>query len=277
MHCGKWRNGTAMTDERARAVNEHYGRTDLGEVILEELRAAGIDPSHPTTDQLAPYDQFHGGGKAATMGLLELGQLPRRSEILDIGGGYGGPARTVAEYLDARVTVLDFTEEFVRLGAMLTERTGLSAQVTHQHGDALNLPFPEASFDVVWMQNATMNLPDKPRLFQEIHRVLRPGGRLAMQDVLAGPVQPVIFPVAWAHDASMSFLRTEEDTRAMLTEAGFRDVVWQPAPPLSPSTTPSAGSKAAELVRHRDAEAIAVTRNANEKRVLTVWLVADRV
>lgn len=264
------------SDDRKQAVNQHYGRRDLGQVILKELRAAGVDPEHPTTDQLAPFDQFHGGGKAATLGLLELANLPRHSQILDVGGGYGGPARTVAEMLDAHVTVLDFTEEFVRLGTMLTGLTGLSEQVTHQHGDALNMPFADASFDAVWMQNATMNLPDKPRLFQEIHRVLRPGGRLAMQDVLAGPVQPVIFPVAWAHDASMSFLRNEEDTRAMLADAGFRELHWLPAPQAAPGAATNAASRAAELVRHVDAAELAVTRNANENRVVTVWLVADR-
>jgi SAM-dependent methyltransferase len=182
----------------------------------------------------------------------------------------------VAELLDARVTVLDYTEEFVRLGRRLTGLTGLTSQVQHQHGDALHMPFADGSFDAVWMQNATMNLPDKPGLFREIHRVLRPGGHLAMQDVLAGPVQPALFPVAWAHDESMSFLRDEEDTRAMMLEAGLTIAAWQPAPQLAPNVVTNAASKAAALVRHTDAQALASGRNANERRVVTVWVVADK-
>src|SRR5215211_4935745 len=101
-------------DDRAQQVNAHYGRPDLYDVILEELRAAGVDPAHPTTADLAPFDQFHGGGKAATLGLLEMANLPRGADILDVGGGYGGPARTLAELFDAHVIVLDLTQEFNR-------------------------------------------------------------------------------------------------------------------------------------------------------------------
>jgi len=265
------------TEDRWQRINEHYGRADLYDVIIEELEKAGIDSAHPSTDDLAGFDQFHGGGKAATLGLLDLADLPRRASILDVGGGYGGPARTLAELLDAQVTVLDLTEEFIRVGERLTQLTGLGQRVKHKHGDALNMPFPDSTFDVAWSQNATMNIPDKPRLFQEIHRVLRPGGRMAIQDVLAGPVQPILFPVPWAHDASMSFLRSESETRGMVEAAGFRIVHWE----INPSTTPrdgvNPGSKAAELVRHVDVGRLVGTRNSDEDRVVQAWYVADRM
>ena len=263
-------------DDRLERVNEHYGRRDLYEVILGELKKAGVDPEHPTTSDLAPFDQFHGGGKAATLGLLEMADLPHGLTILDVGGGYGGPARTVAELLDAHVTVLDLTEEFIRIGQRLTELTGLTDRVSLKQGDALNMPFTDDSFDAVWSQNATMNLPDKPRLFQEIYRVLRLGGRLAMQDVLAGPVQPVLYPVAWAHDESMSFLRDEADTRAMIGAAGLRITSWV----TNPSTTPGGGgmtsSKAAEMVRHMDAHQMQSGRNAEERRIVHAWYLATK-
>ena len=263
-------------DDRAQLVNKHYGRRDLYEVIIDELKKAGLDPEHPTTDDLAPFDHFHGGGKAATLGLLDVADLARGSRILDVGGGYGGPARTVAELLDAHVTVLDLTEEFIRVGQRLTELTGLADKVSHRQGDALNMPFPDGSFDAVISQNATMNLPDKPRLFQEIHRVLRPGGRMALQDIMAGPVQPILFPVPWAHDESINFLRNEPDTRAMIEAAGFHIVSWETNPSTTPRKGAPTGSKAAELVRYMDMGQFVGTRNTDEGRVVHAWYVADR-
>jgi hypothetical protein len=59
-----------------------------------------------------------------------------------------------------------------------------------------------------------------------MHRVLRPGGRLAIQDVAEGNGAPLDFPVMWADRAEISFLRTPEDTRAMLEAAGFRVLHW---------------------------------------------------
>ena len=264
------------TNDQSQRINEHYGRPDLYEVILHELRKAGADPEHPTTDDLAVFDHFHGGGKVATLGLLEMAKLPRGARILDVGGGFGGPARTLAQELDAHVTVLDLTEEFIRVGQRLTDLTKLSKRVDHQQGDALNMPFADASFAVVWSQNATMNLPDKPRLFREVYRVLRPGGRMAIQDVMAGPVQPILFPVPWASDESVNFLRSEPDTRAMVEAAGFRIVVWESNPRTTPREGINPGSRAAELVRPMDVGRMTGTRNFDEQRVVQAWYVADR-
>lgn len=88
------------------------------------------------------------------------------------------------------------------------------------------MPFLDDSFDVVWTQHATMNIPDKPRLYDEVARVLRPGGRFAMFDVLAGPRQPIHFPVPWASDQSFSFLLPPEQTRTLIARAGFRELTW---------------------------------------------------
>ena len=72
-----------------------------------------------------------------------------------------------------------------------------------------------------------MNIADKQALFTEMHRVLRPGGKLALHDVMAGPVQPVHFPVPWAPDPSMSFLAEPEESRALILATGFEELAWQ--------------------------------------------------
>lgn len=207
-------------------INHHYGREDLGTTILAALQAAGKNPQQLTPDDLAPVDQFHTAGKQATLELMNLAALQAGMEVLDVGGGLGGAARLLAAEQKCKVTVLDLTQEYCRVGEMLTARTGLSDRVSFQQGSALDMPFPEAHFDVVWTQHSSMNIADKARLYTEVQRVLRPGGRLAFHEIMAGPLQPIHFPVPWAHEPAISFLRPPEEVRTLLIEIGFKEVSW---------------------------------------------------
>src|SRR5262252_6661641 len=188
-------------------IRQYWGRDGLGQRILDALAAGGKDLAALTVDDVAPADHFHGGGKPATDRLARLAAPSPGTRVLDVGGGLGGPARTLAVHYGCRVTVLDLTESYVRAGELLTDRLGLVDRVSHQVGNALELPFPAGSFDMVWTQNSGMNIADKGRLYAGFHRVLRPGGVLAFQEPMAGPGGPPIFPMMWARDVSQSFLR----------------------------------------------------------------------
>lgn len=207
-------------------IDQHYGRADLAAAILAAVRAAGKDPDALTIDDLAPVDQFHTRGKAATLELARRAGLRAGERVLDVGGGIGGPARTLGSEFGCAVTVLDLTEEYCRTGEILTARTGLSDRVTFRHGSALNMPFADAHFAVVWAQHSSMNIADKERLYAEIFRVLRPGGRLALHEIMAGPAGPIHFPVPWARDPAISFLRPPEAVRALILGIGFKEIAW---------------------------------------------------
>jgi SAM-dependent methyltransferase len=219
--------------EESGSINAYYGRQGLGQLILDALRAAGKDPDHLAPDDLALVDQLHSRGKEGTLELANFAGLRGDERVLDVGGGFGGPARILAHEVGCKVTVLDLTEEFCLVGAMLTKRTGLADRVAFRHGDALNMPFADETFEVVWTQHSTMNIADKERLYSEIRRVLRPGGRLAMHEVLAGPIQPISFPAPWAPDPSMSFVRSPDEVRSLITDTGFVEVAWADVTELS--------------------------------------------
>jgi ubiquinone/menaquinone biosynthesis C-methylase UbiE len=211
----------------AQAVADHYKRRALGDVILAALTAAGKDIEHLTPDDLAPVDEFHSGGRNATVRLAQLAQINGSERVLDVGCGIGGPSRYLASRFGCVVTGLDLTADFIALAGMLAQRTRLSDKVTYRQGDALDMPFADASFDLVWSQNAAMNIADRDRLYAEMHRVLRPAGRLALQEMATGAGGEPFFPTPWASNKSISFLLTPQSTRAALERIGFRVVAWQ--------------------------------------------------
>jgi SAM-dependent methyltransferase len=212
--------------QSAQAVADHYKKRALGDVILAALKATGKDIERLTPDDLAPVDEFHAGGRNATVRLAQLAGVTGFERVLDVGCGIGGPSRYLANTFGCRVTGLDLTPEFIALAGMLAQRTRLADKVTYRHGDALDMPFPNASFDLVWSQNAAMNIGDRDRLYDEMRRVLAPSGRLALQDVAAGPGGDPYYPTPWANDKSISFLFTPQSTRAALERIGFRVLAW---------------------------------------------------
>ena len=244
----------------ATEVERHYMSDDLGARILAALDGAGIDMGNLTPEDLAPMDQLHSGGWALTEALAGTLDLGPRMHVLDIGCGIGGPARYLAHTFGCRVTGLDLLEPFCRAATMLTAWTGLDERVDFRHGSALEMPFPDAGFDVAWSQNVTMNIEDKQALYGEQHRVLRPGGHLAFAEVALGPVGEVIYPVPWARDPAISFLVPPDEMRAGLEAAGFRIVEW--------------GDETASLVAQRDtARAQAKSRPEPGKAALGAHIV----
>ena len=210
-------------------VHGHYFSEDLGTKILHALTAAGKDPDRLNFDDLVPIDEFHTRGRKATVALAQELGIERNMQVLDVGCGLGGAARYLAKTFGCHVTGLDLSADYCRIAADLTRRLGLDSLVSFQQGNATNLPFPDASFDIVWTQHTAMNIADKPQLYRELWRVLKPGGQLAIYDILAGTGGDIYFPVPWAREPSISFLLTAEQLLGRLTETGFEIVVWRDA------------------------------------------------
>ncbi|PWU25666.1 MAG: SAM-dependent methyltransferase [Candidatus Rokuibacteriota bacterium] len=263
-----------------KAVNAHWGRQDLDQAILASLAAAGKNIDALTLDDLAPADQFHGGGKPATVRLARLAGLRPGMRVLDVGGGLGGPARTLAAEFGCHVTVIDLTESYVCAGEALTARLGLADQVSHLVGDALAITVDLDGVDVVWTQNSGMNIADKERLYAGFSRVLRGGGRLATQEPMRGPGGAPIFPVMWARDAAQSFLLAPEEMRALMEAAGFRARVWEDVTTeLAPSPGESVPAYSIQRIVMGDGldEIMrAGQRNRAEGRIVNIQAILDR-
>jgi ubiquinone/menaquinone biosynthesis C-methylase UbiE len=207
-------------------VLEHYKTLSLRVRVNEALVSAGLTADRIDWSALAPLDQFHVRGLAATKELAAELQIHSDATILDVGSGLGGAARFLAATYGCHVTGIDLSPALVDVADMLAIRAGLTEKVIYRCADALKLPFGDASFDHVWTQHVAMNIADRGRFYQEIHRVLKQGGSLAIYDVVTGNGDPLIFPVPWANTPELSFLLTSAAMRSTLNSSGFAEVSW---------------------------------------------------
>lgn len=174
-------NAAAHADSVTRFYDSHPINE---EQILAALRAKGVPREAVTEDDLKAFDQDHYGGVEALEELARRAGIARAHHVLDVCSGMGGPARYLAHWLGCRVTGLDLTESRYRSAQRLTRLARLDHLVDFRLGDALAMPFPAGSFDVVVAQESWAHIPDKSRLVGEAARVLRPEGVLAFTDIV---------------------------------------------------------------------------------------------
>ncbi|WNM25844.1 class I SAM-dependent methyltransferase [Demequina capsici] len=203
-------------------VSRFYtGPGGLIEAIGAALDGAGLSRGSLRTMDLAAVDEFHIRGRVATLEIIEALSVGQGTRVLDLGSGLGGPARTLAELTGCTVVGIDLTPEFGAVAAELSRWTGLSERTTFLVGDATRTGIPDAVMDAVMTVHVAMNIADKLALYAEALRVLRPGGRFVVYDVLQGEGGDVVYPVPWAHEPSTSHLETPERMRQLLTSTGF--------------------------------------------------------
>ncbi len=160
-------------------------------------------------------EQFHLGGAAATRELAALAHLRPGQRVLDVACFLGGPARYLAREYGCRVTGLDISRATVEGARKLTVAAGCSDMVDFVVGDAGALPFPAASFEVVWGQDSW---PHQAGIIPEAARVLVPGGTLACTNSVRGPVPPAGAKAGYAAFSAGEYAQS-------LTDAGLRIVV----------------------------------------------------
>ncbi len=205
-------------------IENQYHTPGLYEDILKRLGEQEIELSNVSRRDIAGVDEFHVRGAEVSHELASRIRL-ENSKVLDVGCGIGGPSRMLADDYNCQVTGIDLSHEYIRTAKGLSELVGLQDKTDYIWSNALDLPFENGSFDVVWTQHVQMNIRHKLKFYSEIERVLSEQGTLIYYDIFKTDSGEVNFPVPWADYASASFLGTTENMDDILERLCFKNLL----------------------------------------------------
>jgi sarcosine/dimethylglycine N-methyltransferase len=139
--------------------------------------------------------------------------LDANTRVMDIGAGYGGAARWLAKTYGCPVACLNLSETQNERNRMLNQQQGLTDLIEVTDGSFEDIPYDESLFDVAWSQDSILHSGDRRRVFEEVRRVLKPGGHLIFTDPMqsddcpAGVLQPVLNRIHLDSLGSYAFYR----------------------------------------------------------------------
>jgi SAM-dependent methyltransferase len=178
-------------------------------------------------ERIALLDQFHVGGTAAVDRTISPLGIHRHHRVIDVGSGFGGPARRIAVRTGARVHGIDIADEYVRAARSVTAKANLDERVTFERV-AVEDHAPVTPYDAAVTMHVQMSVPDKVRWFSAIRSHLRTGSPLGVWEVVRAdhPTGPLTFPLPWSIDGTDSHLATGGGLRSDIERAGFRTREW---------------------------------------------------
>jgi len=152
--------------------------------VHNELAEIGKAPSDLLkAEELSHFDQLHYHGTSAVDEAIQMIGLDQKSRVLEIGSGFGGPARHVASSTGAQVTALELQPDQNTLASELTQRCGLSNLVEHACGDFLSYPWNDSKFDCIVSWLAIFHIPDRQKLLQISSGLLPTDGFFFTEDM----------------------------------------------------------------------------------------------
>jgi ubiquinone/menaquinone biosynthesis C-methylase UbiE len=220
-----------MTNDRI--IRHYHVDENLTESVLSAIKKEKGGLENLTVDDLIAIDGFHIRGRKSTIELADMLNLDAAHRVLDIGVGSGGTARYLADRFGCRVIGIDLTFSYAALAAELAEHVGLSAQTAYACANGTALPFKGESFDVAWTDHIQMNIPDKTQYIKELHRVLKPSGKIALHEVFTGDEGDPYLPAPWSSEPSTSFIIPADDMKTRLTQMNFKILEWQDVTEIS--------------------------------------------
>jgi 27-O-demethylrifamycin SV methyltransferase len=140
----------------------------------------------------APQDDLDAATDNLTLRTARHARLEPGLDVLDVGCGDGQNSCFLAEHFGCRVVGISTGKKGVDEASRLSRARGLSGRVTFRVGDGMDNGFPDGSFDRAWVLQSSHFMLDKHRLLHECVRVLRPGGRVALADIMLRSPLPMI-------------------------------------------------------------------------------------
>ena len=211
----------AQVQQTYAAVAKGSGGCCGGDDLSQHARRIGYDDA----DLEATGNLGLGCGNPGALARLEPGQV-----VLDLGSGAGFDAMLAARRVGptGRVVGVDMTPEMLALARKNAVEAGVAGYVEFREGYIEDLPVVADSVDVI-ISNCVVNLsPDKPAAFREAFRVLKPGGHLAVSDiVLSEPLPAAIAESVEAYVGCVGGASTEAEYFAAIRAAGFEDLAFE--------------------------------------------------
>jgi len=168
---------------------------------------------------------MHMGAQDATQTLLDMCDLDATSRVLDVGCGGGNTACLIAEQYGSRVQGIDISEVMIAKAKERARRQGLEGSVEFRVADAFDLPFEDGSFDVAIVESVLTPLPgDKKQALLEMVRVVRPGGRIGVNESTIDPSAPEEWLALLDEHPAIHGYFTPQTLRRLFEEAGLRVV-----------------------------------------------------
>ena len=172
-------------------------------------------------------DVFHPGGLALTLHLGESIGLGPADHVLDVACGRGASAVHLAQHFGCTITGIDCGAQNVAASEAVARESGIGRLVSFRQGDAEGLPFDDGAFDAVVSECSFCTFPDKATAAGEMARVLRPGGRLGLTDMVVSRALPDDVQTLLAWVACVAGARTAQEYVDVLQGAGFADFVLE--------------------------------------------------
>ncbi|MDZ7689347.1 MAG: arsenite methyltransferase [Halobacteriales archaeon] len=220
-------------EEQRGAVRERYGSL----ARADEGGCCGGDTDETASTERLGYDDEDASvaPEAADISLgcgnpEAIANLEEGEKVVDLGSGGGFDCFLAADEVgdEGRVVGVDMTPEMVEKARATAAENGFG-NVEFRLGEIENLPTADESFDVL-ISNCVINLsPDKRRVFEEAYRVLRPGGRVAVSDIVrTGEIPDALVGDLDAVSACVAGAESPEHVKSLLSDAGFVEVTVEP-------------------------------------------------